>query len=478
MTDKTDETGKPRPGEGPRRPYATIDLQAREVGGRDNSQPAAAGGKSDTKPAALPPPASKRQGASALADGLATARTWSSRAMQSNTFLSHVAAGVAGAVLTLAAAALLGLFTAGGGRLPPEVSKRLTAVEKTLQQRAAALPDDVGAKLAATDARVAGLEERAQTLAALADAQTKLAADAKALEARVASPVLTERMARLETALKAISTDDKSGLVALAEGLAAKLTELEKLAGAAGEAAKSSSVRMDGIGQRFEALKADVEERFRSVVKVGELAPALAKLAAFEQDLQAFLKSEGERVANAQRVLLTLEIANLKRAMDRGDHYARELDAAKKVAGNTINLAPLERYSLNGVPTLAGLSKDFRRFANAAIDAESEPADASVLDRLMAGARSIVRLRKAGHNAEDTSVEAIIGRMEGALKDGHVGEVLAHGKRLPPKAALAAEDWLRKLEARHTADQAVANIEAALKSSLAVQRLPATEPKR
>jgi hypothetical protein len=204
----------------------------------------------------------------------------------------------------------------------------------------------------------------------------------------------------------------------------------------------------------------------------------LAKLAAFEQNLQAFLKSEGERVTNAQRVLLTLELANLKRAMDRGDSYARELEAVRKAAGDGVNLTALERYSRDGVPTLAVLGKDFRRFANAAIDADSEPADASVLDRLMAGARSIVRLRKSGHSPGDASVEAIVGRMEAALKDGHIGEVLAQAKRLPPKAALAVEEWLRKVEARHSADKAVADMETALKSSLTAEGSPATEPKR
>jgi hypothetical protein len=95
----------------------------------------------------------------------------------------------------------------------------------------------------------------------------------------------------------------------------------------------------------------------------------------------------------------------------------------------------------------------------------------------MAGARSIVRLRKAGHSPDDASVEAIVGRMEAALKDGHIGEVLAQAKRLPPRAALAVEDWLRKVEARHSADRSVADIETALKSSLA-RRPSATEPKR
>ena len=56
--------------------------------------------------------------------------------------------------------------------------------------------------------------------------------------------------------------------------------------------------------------------------------------------------------------------------------------------------------------------------------------------------------------------------MEAALKDGRLAEVLDQGKKLPPKAALAGEDWIRKVEARQAVEQAMADIEGLLKSSL------------
>jgi len=84
----------------------------------------------------------------------------------------------------------------------------------------------------------------------------------------------------------------------------------------------------------------------------------------------------------------------------------------------------------------------------------------------MAGARSVVRVRKTHYATEDASAEAILTRMEAALKDGNIGEVLDQGKRLPPKAAAAASGWLSRLQARYAADKAVAEVEAQLKSSL------------
>lgn len=491
MTDKKDDTGKgsAKPVEGPKRPYATIDLQATEVGGADKPGATAAAGaaKPDPKSAALPPPGAPGAGGSSFTGRMAAAQEWSSRAARSNTFLSHIAAGVAGAVLTLIAGALFGLFAAGE-QAAPDLAKRLAALEQSVRQRAAAPAADVTAKLAAAETRLAALEDRARTIAALGDAQSKLAAETKALQARVGSPELVDRLAKVESALAALASGDQSAPQAAA--LAARLAELERRAGDAGEAVKSGSARLERdlaslktdagrLGQRLDALRGEIEERFKGAARASELAPVEARLAAFEQDLQGFLKGEGERTANAQRVLLTLEIGNLKRAMDRGDRYTTELDAVKKAAGSTLDLAPLQRYSLEGVSPLRELTKEFRRVANTAIDSEAEPEDASVLDRLMAGARGIVRVRKTGHGAEDASAEATLGRMEGALKEGRLGEVLAQGKKLPPKAALAAEDWLRKVEARHAVDQSLADIEAALKSSFGTPRAaPPAEPRR
>lgn len=487
MTDKKDETGKgpAKPGDVPRRPYATIDLQATEVG-KDKGDASAARGsaKPATGASALPP------GGREEATRLAAARTWSRRAAGSNTFLSHVAAGIVGAVLTLVAATLFGLVSRdgiGGRQIGPNVEQRLATLEQTLRQRTTTSSGDVTSKLAQTDTRLKGLEDQSRAIAALSDTQSKLAATIKSLETRSSSPEYINRLAKLETALAALSAGDKSGTPAAA--LADKLTELEKLVGDATEASKSGAARADRdvaavktetsrFGQRLDALKGDIDERLKGTAKAADVAAVASKLTAFEQDLKGFLKGEGERTSNAARVLLTLEIASLKRAMDRGGPYAAELDAVRKVAGTTLDLASLARYSREGAPTLPALAKDFRRVANAAIDAEAEPADATVLDRLMSGARSIVRVRKAGHDPADASTEAIVGRMDAALRDGRLGEVLDQGKKLPPKAALAADDWLKKVEARHAVDRSVADIEAVLKSSLVVHPVAATEPKR
>jgi hypothetical protein len=112
------------------------------------------------------------------------------------------------------------------------------------------------------------------------------------------------------------------------------------------------------------------------------------------------------------------------------------------------------------------LIREFRVVANQILDADAEPAGGSVVDRLIAGARSFVRIRKVGQSATDMTAEATVGRMETALKDGRLNDVIEEAKKLPPKAAVVAEPWLRKVEARNTVDRAMADIEIALKTSL------------
>jgi hypothetical protein len=198
--------------------------------------------------------------------------------------------------------------------------------------------------------------------------------------------------------------------------------------------------------------------------------------------MQTYAKGEADRVAsaaaNTSQMLLALELANLKRAVDAGQGFAEELDRAKKVGGFAANFAPLERYMREGAPTQPDLVKSFRKAGDAMLDAEAEKPDASLLDRVLSGARSVVRVRRIDHAADDTSLEAVIGRMETALKEGRLAEVLANAKKLPPKAALAGEDWLGKVEARLAIEHAMADVEAQIKGALGAPKPPASDGKR
>jgi hypothetical protein len=439
MADSKDETGK-----GPSRPYARLDLKATEVGGKPS-------------PSAKP----KRFFAG---NPFASVAAFMHGSRRTAPLLTHLAAGLCGGGL----AALVLLASTGpwegerAGRLEgTPLAGRLAELERTVARQAPDLRN-----------RVDGLARSAGLLEA---ASAKHAGELKALQERVdrtggGAGELGERLTKLENAITALTV---SGAGEANEAARAGLERFEREVADAKAEASRLGQRLDGFEQQLRAaqgaverLKGELEGSLKGAASSEELALLTQRLAGLDTAFKDLIKTEAERSANTSRVVLSLELSNLKRAIERGDSFAAELAAAKKVAGEQLNLARFERYAKDGLPPLSELTKSFRKVVNAMLDAEAEPADAPLLERLLSGARSIVRVRKSGPVTEE-GLEATIARMETALKENRLGDLLAQGKKLPPKAALAAEDWLRRVEMRYQVEQALADTEAALKRSLA-----------
>jgi hypothetical protein len=362
-----------------------------------------------------------------------------------------------------------------------EFSRQLTEVQEQLKSEGGAGPD--------VQPRIAKLEEQLQMMSAAA-AKDPQSGQLPQLAA------ITGKLADLESTVS-------NQLNALRQNLNQEIDTRLTAATEAGQAARSGTQRMDrelstlkaetaemanginnvkGDTDRLSAavkttqedmrrLKTDVDERLATFAKPEQITaavePVASKIAAMQNDVQSVLKSEGDRRTTASRIVLSLELANLKRAIDRGQPYAAELAQARKVAGDSVDLAPLDRFALEGVSTTTQLRNEFRPVANAIIDAQEGPTDASIVDRLLAGAKSVVRVRRTDHSPEDKSVEAIVGRMEKALNEDRLNDVLSEAKGLPPPAQEAAREFLAKVEARASVDSALATVESQLKASLA-----------
>lgn len=509
MADDTDETGKKdaRTGEAPaaKRPFATIDLKATELAGEGQSasagepKPSASGSadKSEPRPETKPSaPGVKAAGPGSQGEaGRAKSATrggsdfMSSLAGQarSSPFLTHSAAGATGALIVLAVTYALAPDPAPRPAGAPEVGE--------LTRRVAELEGVLGTRPGAAGLR-ARVDEMSRNVAALGNVQAKLSREAKEWEERIGSgkdapSELAGRIAKLEQGMAAASrpADQASGQPQPSAALYARMAELEKAAQESTDAAKTATARMAAelaairteagrLGQRMDGIKGEVDERMQGAAKAADFGPIARRIAALEQDLQGLTKTDAGRRADAGRIVLALELAALRRAVDRGDSYTSELAAVKSAAGDTLNQVPLERHMREGVSPVRELEKSFHRVTNAMLDAEADRSDATLVDRLVSSARSIVRVRKLGHATDDVSAEAIIGRMETALKEGRLAEVIEQAKKLPPKASLVAEDWVKRVEARHSVDRAMADVEATLKASLGPARAGAPEPQR
>jgi hypothetical protein len=345
---------------------------------------------------------------------------------------------------------------------PP--TERLQRMEQTLATLAAAAGNDGGRvpQLAAITGKIADLEGTlANQLAAFrktvsAEIENRIATTAEASEAARAG---TQRIDRELAGVKTETTR----LATRIDGLKTQSDRLE-------QQMRSSQEEGLQIKSAVESLKGEVAQQLKPLARAQDVsaavAPLSAKIGTLESSVQGVVKSENDRRANAERIVLALELANLKRAIDRGGPYAGELAEVKRVSGNRIDLAALERASTTGMPTIGDLAGEFRALAYRIIEADAEPAEGSVVDRLIAGAKGIVKVRKTSHSADDRGVEAVVARMEEAQRAGRLADALAESKALSSKARAVAGPWIAKAEARSSVDRALAAVEAQLKASL------------
>ena len=360
------------------------------------------------------------------------------------------------------------LASSAGDTGAPEQLARLASVEDKLKGLTEA---------GANNPNAGRLEQLAALTGKVADLETSLATQLTALRKGVSEDVDT-RIA----SVTASAESAKSGTQRIDKDLATAKSEAVLLS----EQLKSVKTDNDRLNATLKmaqdettALKSQVEALSVTSAKPTDVAAAVKpvgeKLSSLEQNVQVLIKAEDERRANSERVLLSLELQNLKRALDGGHKYGAELAAVQKASGGKFDLAALDKFKDTGVPAAADLTRDFRATANAAIDAETEPADGGVVDRLLAGAKSIVRVRKVSPAPDDKSAEAVSGRMETALKESRLSDVLGEAKQLSPKALAAAQPFLDRVWARVTVETAVGTIENQLKTSLG--SAPAPEPK-
>lgn len=315
----------------------------------------------------------------------------------------------------------------------------------------------------------------------IADLEAALATQVEALRKSVGVELDTRMGKASETAEAA-----RSGTVRIDRELADVKNESTRL----GQRIDALKVETDGVREAvrqvhaqagtlasgLDALKGDLAARLAATAKPGDItaavAPVTAKVAALEKSVEGVVATETQRKANAERVVLSLELANLKRAVDRGLPYAEELTQARRTAGSSLDLSALEPYGAHGVPTLAQLKSDFQPLTHAVIAASRETAEGGVFDQLIAGARSMVHVRKVTHGEGDTSVEAVVARMETALDNGRLGEFATLAQGLPAKAQAPAADFFKKVAARGAVDAALKAVEAQLKSSLGSSATP------
>jgi hypothetical protein len=341
----------------------------------------------------------------------------------------------------------------------PELAARVAKLEDQLTTLSAA---------AQQDPQSDRLPQLAAVTGKVSDLEATMAHQLDALRKSVNDEIDTRLMVASETSEAA-----KAGTQRLDREVAGIKTENAQLAsdlGALKAESDRTSTMVKTTADSLSSLRSEIDARLANVAKPNDVAAAIGplsdKVSTLQKNVSDVVQSEDTRKTTAQRIVLSLELTDLKRAIDRGTAYAAELAHIRDLAGSSLNLAPLDRFAERGAPTLPELQRDFKSIAFKIIDAGQTPTDGSIVDRLLAGAKSVVRVRKINHSPDDKSTEAIVGRMETALNADDLDTVLKEAKSLPEAAQKQAQDFLAKVEARNAVDRALKSVEAQLKTAL------------
>lgn len=316
-------------------------------------------------------------------------------------------------------------------------------------------------QLAGLTAKVMDLETSLPTQLAALRANVTKDVDSRVQVATAASETAQAGTQRLDKDVASLKTD----AARIEANIDANKTATARVAADL----RSAQEQAAQIATALDTLKANVA---RPSDVAAAVAPVAERTASLENSIQQVVQSEGARQKTAEQVVVALQLQNLKRVIDSGQKYSAQLSEIENLAGNSLNLSALKDLQATGAPTLAELKNEFRPAANAAMDAQSGTQDAGVMDRLWAEAKSVVRVRRIDLKPDDKSTEAILGRMQVALNDGHLGDVLEMSKDLPQTAQDAARPFLDRLNARVSVDSTLVQLEAQLKSSIAPGSAP------
>jgi hypothetical protein len=217
-----------------------------------------------------------------------------------------------------------------------------------------------------------------------------------------------------------------------------RLAALEQSVAAAGKAAPTTQA-VDALGQKVDALDKAAAGNGQELQKLQETVAALG----------------GKVTEQASEPNATTAIAAsaLKSAIERGGSFAAELDTFAAVAPDTPELTELRALAAKGVPTRAQLAAEAGAVADRMLDATRDvpSGDAGVVDRLLASARSLVKVHPVG-SVEGDGVAARIARFRNAVTGGDLAGASADYDALPEKAKAAGADFMAKLQARVKVD--------------------------
>lgn len=274
-----------------------------------------------------------------------------------------------------------------------------------------------------------------QEIATLAEKPAATSVDPAALES------LSNAQAEMKKSVESLLADFSSardGQKQLSQDLAALASQ--------SAVASGDPAALNGLAARLSALETGLAS-----VKTADSLPQIADM----QAQIAALKQNTGNAAGASNVARAIAAAGLKAAIDRGGDFASELETYATVAPGSAEVEQLKSLASRGVPSKTELTSAFDDAATAMLSAtKTVDPDAGFVDRLINSAESLVKSRPVGALEGDTP-EALVARMELAVKKGDLDLALEEANKLPDAAKAAGAGYISNVAARRDTDALV-----------------------
>jgi hypothetical protein len=287
---------------------------------------------------------------------------------------------------------------------------------------------------------------------------------------------LRARTADLDKALRVQPRAPSSNVNSTAQGSPGGLNEVEARLDNVLNAARAIEDSVQALSQRLQTVEQkNGNGRVKEAVQAeltAQLAPISQRLSSAERELEALARAQNERQADARAAALTLALTNLKRTVGDGRPFSAELAAVENLSTVKLPVSELTPYKDTGVHSLAELQNDFAGASRKAIQSHYRSNSNSLMGEVISRAKAAIQVRPSD-SAGDT-VEAILGRMETALKAGNLQAALTEGAALQGPAQQDMQAWLEKARARVAAEEALAKTDRELLASLT--KVPGKHP--
>ncbi|MBL4731589.1 MAG: hypothetical protein JKY82_03195 [Rhizobiaceae bacterium] len=273
----------------------------------------------------------------------------------------------------------------------------------------------------------------------------------------------------LKAQLKTVGTTDLSAIEAriagleqnsgpkttIDDGTADRILEVGKKAQANGDELKSIVTQISQLQEKL-AQSGQGQDDDNVVAQLGLQTSELAeRIGELENQIKTELLAKIETATKiaesakiSEKIARSVAVSALQTSIEQNTPYLNALMSIETLSGSNDEIDRLKQLATSGdVPNLQALHLQFQSLASGLIPVAEGENNASVLDRLMNSAKSLVKIRSS-EPISGNSAEAVVSRIDEQLNSGNLAGVVEEWNGLPDQSKVVGAGWIKAVKLR------------------------------